>query len=330
MKILHVITGMRKAAGTTTFVENVVDGLRAAGHEVEIVMGPDGFCQCDIMHIHGLWSMLLHETSKYAKAHNIPVVWSTHGMTAPWSMRHKWWKKFLAWCLYQKWDLKQARIIHCTTALEMEWNRKLGFKHCMVVPLGTNAKPGHSMAKEHKTLLFVGRIYPVKAIDCLIKAFGRVDPEIRRDWRLRIVGPDQAGHQAAMEKLVWELKLNESVEFAGPKFGVELDEEYDQCDCLALVSHTENFGATIVDAMAHGKPVIAGDKTPWREVAERKCGWWVSNEAAQLSATIAEMMVLSDSERGKMGDRGRKLVEEKYTWGAVAEKMVNVYEDILK
>ena len=42
MKILHVITGMQKAAGTTTFVENVVSGLRTEGHDVTIaVVNPD-------------------------------------------------------------------------------------------------------------------------------------------------------------------------------------------------------------------------------------------------------------------------------------------------
>ena len=120
MHILHVITGMQKAAGTTTFVENVVEGLRLRGHDVKIAMSSSGIGLCDVMHIHGLWSGLLHKAAAFASRNKIPVVWSTHGMTAPWSMRHKWWKKLPAWWIYQKWDLKRTAAIHCTTEKEVE------------------------------------------------------------------------------------------------------------------------------------------------------------------------------------------------------------------
>ena len=64
--------------------------------------------------------------------------------------------------------------------------------------------------------------------------------------------------------------------------------------------------------MAHGKPVITSDKTPWREVVERKCGCWVSNEPDKLAVALGEMTALSDDERRHMGENGRLLVEEKY------------------
>ena len=252
-------------------------------------------------------------------------------MLAPWAMKHKWWKKWLPWHLYQKGDLKRAKMLHATSEQEVGWIRALGFSQPIVVaPLGTKLPPMKPWAaKREKVLLFVGRIYPVKALDRLIEAFAMVPLNVRKDWRLRLVGPDQAGHQESLELRVKSLELEGSVEFAGPKFGDDLDAEYEACDCLALVSHTENFGATIVDAMAHGKPVMTSDKTPWREVAERKCGWWVSNEPTRLSAAICEMMALSDDERRQMGERGRQLVEEKYTWDAVVKTMVKGYEEVV-
>lgn len=342
MKILHVITGMQKAAGTTTFVENVVNGLRAKGHDAEVVMSPNGFCQCDIIHIHGLWSGLLHKASWFAKKRNIPAVWSTHGMTAPWAMRHKWWKKYPAWRLYQKHDLKAAVAIHCTTDLEVEWNKALGFKNFFIAPLGTKENQFHSPTRNSNhthTLLFVGRIYPVKGLVNLIRAWGIAMKQLsvscspfpvpHSNWKLRIVGPDQAGHKAELESLVRELKLGDSVEFAGPKFGDELSAEYENCDCLVLPSFTENFGATIVDALAHGKPCIASTFTPWKELQSRGCGWWASNEPAQLAAAIGEMMSLDDAKRRAMGAKGRGLVEEKYTWDAVVKAMVKGYAEVL-
>ena len=333
MKILHVITGMQKAAGTTTFVENVVSGLRTEGHDVDIAMSENYIGKCDIIHIHGLWSPLLHKASCFAISNNIPIVWSTHGMTAPWSMRHKWWKKLPAWLLYQKKDLKSAAVIHCTTKPEVEWNHALGLKKCFVVPLGTEIKPLNffNVTGKAHCLLFVGRIYPVKGLKQLISAWGKVvrdlGTDMRRErWKLRIVGPDQAGHRSELEAMVIGLQLEKSVEFVGPKYDVELEKEYDNCDCLVLPSFTENFGGVIVDALAHGKPCIASTFTPWRELRERECGWWVSNEPEVLASAIYEMITLDDVRRHEMGVRGRKLVAEKFTWDAVVKAIVKGYE----
>ena len=252
-------------------------------------------------------------------------------MLAPWAMKHKWWKKCLPWHLYQKGDLKRAALLHATSEQEERWIRECGFNQpVVVIPLGTTVeslKPVED--KANRTLLFVGRIYSVKALDCLIEAFARVPPEVREGWKLRLVGPDQAGHMGSLKLIVKSLKLEGDVEFVGPKFGEELEKEYDACDCLALVSHTENFGATVVDAMAHGKPVITSDKTPWREVVERKCGWWVSNAPDKLTVALSEMMSLSGEVRRRMGANGRRLVEEKYTWDAVVMKMVKGYKEVL-
>ena len=354
MKIVHIVTGLQKAAGTSVFCGEVCNGLVAYGHDVtlsvadvanrgglfptdsrveitSIVSVIGGAQKFDVVHIHGIWSPILHRVVAWAMRDRLPIVWSPHGMLAPWAMRHKWWKKCLPWHLYQKMDLKQAKMLHVTSEQEEDWIRELGFTQPITIaPLGTmlqDLKPQET--KREKILLFVGRIYPVKALDRLIQAFAMVPLELRKEWQLRIVGPDQAGHKECLEAIVKSMELGRSVVFAGPKFGDELNAEYDACDCLALVSHTENFGATVVDAMAHGKPVITSENTPWQEVVERRCGWWVSNEPASLSAALGQMMSLSDEDRQKMGARGRALVEEKYTWDSVVKAMVKGYEEVL-
>jgi len=198
-------------------------------------------------------------------------------------------------------------------------------------PLGAilpAAEEGGPSPNATRVLLFVGRVHVVKAIDRLIEAFAGVDESLKRGWRLRIVGPDQAGHMGTLQRQVREMGLVDKVEFAGPRYDGQLADEYAGCDCLALVSHTENFGATVVDAMAHGKPVVTSVNTPWREVAERGCGWWVDNDRRTLAGALAEMMGLSDEERQAMGAKGRMLVEEKYTWSAVSKAMLTAYRQV--
>ena len=342
MRILHIGYALAQASGVTTFVENVGSKQRLAGHGVDIVDAAatgdsdeargisDRIAKCDIVHLHCLWQ--LRRYAKAARDAGVPIVWSTHGMTAPWAMRHKWLKKKVAWWMFQRRDLRQAAAIHCTTEQEAEWNRRLGFGNCFVAPLGTDesfSRVEH-VERVERVLLFVGRVHPVKGLENLIRAWEMVEPRNTRKWVLRIVGPDEGGHLSSLTSLVSRLGLDDSVEFAGPKYGEDLSREYENCDCLVLTSFTENFGATVVDAMAHGKPVITSTFTPWREVKDRGCGWWVSNEPESLAAAIGEMMAKSDADRAAMGEKGRRLVDEKYSWDAVAGKLDDVYLQITK
>lgn len=340
MKILFAGYALEKASGVTTFVERTAIELRNLGHEVEIVdIVKSAITSCDIskydiVHLHCLWQ--LHAYAKAAFSANVPVVWSTHGMTAPWSMHHKWLKKAIAWHLFQRRDLKRASAIHCTTNQEVEWNRRFGLKNCFVAPLGTDVPEGVAASEtsrpiaESRTLLFVGRIYPVKGLENLIRAWKLALDGGMSGWRLRIVGPDEAGHLAQLRALTAALGLGEIVQFPGPVFGEALKTEYSSCDCLVLPSFTENFGATVVDAMAHAKPVIASRFTPWKELEEHKCGWWVDNKPDVLAGAIRAMAALAPEERAAMGARGRALAAAKYSWPAVAAALERKYKELVR
>ena len=358
MKILHLSEPLIEASGVSTFVREIIREQRLMGHEVDHLdcfsrVEAEQLEKYDVVHVHGIWKRLYHQVAKEIvsirhSSASLPqasltpkLVWSTHGMTAPWSLKHKWWKKAALWYLAQLPDLKKADLIHSTSGKELEWNKAHGLTKACLVPLGTHLPVTNLSDKlvTRRTLLFVGRVYQVKAIDRLIAAFVKASTR-HEGWKLRIVGPDQDGYTAILKNLTEKLQAHDNkgvgqahngrleVEFVGPKYGDELMQEYENCDCLALVSHTENFGATVVDAMAHCKPVITSTGTPWKEVLGAKCGWWVDNDEESLSGAIGEMMSMSGEERRKIGERGRKLVEAKYTWQAVAMAMVKAYEGI--
>ena len=173
-------------------------------------------------------------------------------------------------------------------------------------------------------LLFTGRVTPIKGLSNVVAAFPSAG-----DWRLRIVGPDQDGHTAELKALAEKVGAAERIDFAGPKYGEALVQEYRRAACFILPSFSENFGSVVVEALAAGIPVIASRGTPWAELVERKCGWWVENDPETLARTIREMMALSDAERAAMGARGRALVEEKYQWPAIGRRMLAAYENLL-
>lgn len=362
MNILHVITGLRRAAGTTVFCVRVAEACAQAGHEVAITVPvqnpendevPEGVpvvtwklgealpFRPEIIHVHGLWTPWLHRVQVWARRERIPIVLSPHGMLAPWAMAHKRWKKILPWVLYQRADIRRAALIHTTAVQETQWIRDLGLRNPVAeVPLGTDL-PDSPAAHDGpaKSLLFVGRIYPVKGLDLLLKAWALAKGRLT-DWHLLLVGPDQAGHTAELERLAGSLELTTrrasaegvgaaDVSFAGPLYGTEKDAAYRMARGLVLPSYTENFGGVVLDALAFGLPVLTSAATPWRRLEAAGCGQTFDLEPEALAETLSAFAARSDAERREAGLKGRALVECDYTWEAVGRRMAEAYRTVL-
>jgi glycosyltransferase involved in cell wall biosynthesis len=61
-----------------------------------------------------------------------------------------------------------------------------------------------------------------------------------------------------------------------------------------------------------------------------RAGWWTDIGAEPLAAALREAMSLTDEQRRAMGENGRRLVERKYRWETVAERMTEVYSACLR
>ena len=125
--------------------------------------------------------------------------------------------------------------------------------------------------------------------------------------------------------------------FTGPLNDDAKWDAYDRADLFVLPTYSENFGIVVAEALWARVPVITTKGTPWSELEEYKCGKWIDLPAEgskpstwkALDEALVSVMSMRDAERGEMGKRGRKLVEEKYTWEAVCKAMVVGYKDIL-
>ena len=179
---------------------------------------------------------------------------------------------------------------------------------------------------ETRTAIFLSRLHPGKGLLTLAEAWARIRPQ---GWRMKIVGPDSYGHRAEVVAKLRELGIRDQWEFVDMLNDVEKWSAYRAADLLVHPSVSENFGITIVEGLAAELPVIATKGTPWQELETYNCGWWIDIGVEPLVGALKEAMSHSDEERGAMGARGRKLVEEKYTWPAVVKAMVKGYEEIL-
>ena len=105
--------------------------------------------------------------------------------------------------------------------------------------------------------LYVGRLAPEKNIDDLLRAFTCVS-NMTPEARLRIVGTGPA--MAHLVHLVYQLNLNNFVEFVGSKSTEELKEEYLNACCLVLPSSSEPWGLVVNEALSYGCPVVVSHR----------------------------------------------------------------------
>ena len=160
----------------------------------------------------------------------------------------------------------------------------------------------------------------------LVEAWNQVRP---CGWGMRIVGPDEAGHRADVERLARAAGVADDFEFCGALEGAQLEQIYAMAELLVLPSHTENFGMVVAEALARGIPVIASQGTPWQGLLEYGCGWWPQTSVAGLAEALRDATLRETVELKVIGDRGRAWMERDFTWKAVAKNFVGSYEQLL-
>jgi glycosyltransferase involved in cell wall biosynthesis len=106
-------------------------------------------------------------------------------------------------------------------------------------------------------LLFVGRLERVKDVETLLEAV-HMAGKTGRQFALCIVGAGDPDYTALLHSRVEELGLSEIVQFVGPiPHGPRLYEFYQKAHALVLSSRSEGIPKVVVEAMAHGLPIVA-------------------------------------------------------------------------
>lgn len=196
------------------------------------------------------------------------------------------------------------------------------------VNLGIDIEKFKPIIKEDKLFiefLFVGRIVPIKNIPFLIKAFIEASKENRNIF-LNIIGE---GDKKEVELVKNLTKGYTNIKCLGKKSGSELVEQYQKSDVFILTSNYDNYPNVIFEAMASGLPVI-GTRVGGipNQVVDSETGYLVElDNTEQLKNKILELA--SNKElREKMGQNGRKRVEEEFSWDKSAEQLEKIYRGL--
>lgn len=287
-----------------------------------------------LVHVHSNWTFPVWRAAHCALVAGKPLIMSPHGCLAPMSLAHSAWKKRLAG-LFDRRLLRQAAAIHATSDMERDWiERYVGTgPRIYVIPNGVElpaaAAAAAKPARRTRQVLYVGRLHPLKGLDLLLEAWGRVRRSLPdgQPWQLVVAGPDEQRTRMRLEEQARRTGLD-NVSFIGAVFGAEKAAAFAAADLFVLPSRSENFGIAVAEALAAGVPVITTKATPWSELSG-PCGWWVDATSESIAVALDAAMHLSDAERVAMGAKGRALVEARYQWPAVGRAMVAAYQELV-
>ncbi|MCP9476180.1 MAG: glycosyltransferase, partial [Nitrospira sp.] len=253
------------------------------------------------------------------------------GTLSPWAMASGSFVKRFFWPLVQKPAISMAACFHATAESEYADIRRLGFRQPVaIIPNGIDIpEPIPKCEQPWRTLLFLSRINPKKGLDLLLSAWHAVQEQFS-DWRLVIAGPsDSRGYLEKMQALAAQLKL-ERVEFIGEVKGAQKWETYCQADLFVLPTHSENFGNVVAEALASGIPAIVSKGAPWAGLVEKRAGWWIEIGVAPLVEALKQALALSPDELSEMGQRGRRWMQDEFSWDSLGLKMAHTYEWIVR
>jgi glycosyltransferase involved in cell wall biosynthesis len=279
-----------------------------------------------LIHAHGLWLMPDVYPAWVRRRSTVRFVLSPRGMLGDAALSFSRLPKRIFWRLFQGAAARAADCLHATSASELAEIRAAGLGNPVaVIPNGVSVasdlRPPRS-AKD-RTLLTLGRIHPKKGLPNLVQAWAALESAFPH-WRLRIVGPDEGGHAAELERLAAGLGVRR-VTIEPPAFGVAKAQVLQSCDLFVLPTLNENFALTVAEALAAGLPAVVSRGAPWPGVETEGCGWWVEVGVEPLIEGLRTAMSTPDERLRAMGEAGRAWMQRDYSWDQVAQEMAAVY-----
>jgi len=200
----------------------------------------------------------------------------------------------------------------------------------------SEAKAHLGLPPEHRMVLFVGRIEPLKGLDTLIRAMARVVeqiPSLGHDFCVCIIGGESEPERmdAEMRKLDHlreELGITEVVTFLGSRDQTELPYYYSAAEMVSVPSRYESFGMVALEAMACGAPVIASDVGGLSFIVhDGETGFLIPEQDIDALAEKMLLLLSRPELRDELGARGVE-VAQAYCWSCIADQILALYREV--
>ena len=303
----------------------------------------------DIVHIHSVYLWPTTIASYWCRKLKVPYVVRPLGMLDSTNVEKKYEhttsslfskiKKNTYMKMIGKYDLDNAAGIHYTSQYERDLSSKWSIStKGTVIPLGVGIPKPNIISKSYdnidvsgnlKTILFLSRLDPIKGIEILIETVN-ILYRTRQDFKLIIGGAGTPEYELKLHKIIQKKGLDDVISMIGNVGQQDKNSIFENADLFVLLSHHENFGIVVAEAMARQLPVVISNNVGIKNyVEDYGAGLVISEKKPQLIAPKISRLLDDYNLRSKMGDKGKYLCENELSWDKIAEDTENYYEFIL-
>lgn len=229
--------------------------------------------------------------------------------------------------------LADASLVLCSSRATLDRCRTAGFDEARLrhVPLGVRVEPaGEEEMKAVRDryglagryVLWTGTVEPRKNLRGLLRAFARVEPPVE----LVLVGP--SGWNEDLEGVLESLPgaVRDRIHRLGWVGRDELGALYAGASAFCFPSLLEGFGFPVVEAMAHGTPVVTSTGTSTEELVEGGAGVAVAPTEVDAIAEAVSRILADEELAAELATAGRERAAE-YTWARTATLVARAYAD---
>ena len=292
----------------------------------------------DVVHFHGLWQPAFLRASSLCRRRLVPYVVSPHGMLEPWAWRHKRWKKWPWYHLFERRHLSGAARLLATSEAEARNIRNfVPAVDCRALPLGLTSECGPGAAAARRklgwaepevVLLFLSRLHPKKGLHLLLRALAGLEPHSLRDVRLTIVGGGEESYVRELRRLAGRDSARlPRVDWVGEVWGDERWAYLQGADLFCLPSFSENFGLAILEALQVGTRVLTTNRTPWEVVRALGAGTIVDATEDAIRTALADFLASpewTEAQREALAST----IHARFSWTEVGPAYLRFYEEI--
>lgn len=180
-------------------------------------------------------------------------------------------------------------------------------------------------------VLYLGGFDQRKNVPNLIRAFAKVARGLGPDCSLVLAGrlPDKTSALFPdVRPLIKELQLTEHVHFVGDVAEADKPALYSLAGCFVWPSYYEGFGLPVLEAMACGTPVVAGDTGSLPEIVE-DAGFLVKPDEVNRMAGAIIASLIDEPLRAEHRAKGLARAS-KFSWQQCARETVEVYREVVQ
>jgi poly(glycerol-phosphate) alpha-glucosyltransferase len=232
--------------------------------------------------------------------------------------------KVIALSLFFKWWLRSASGLIALNERE-KYEASEFLPDASICVLGNAVKPHPSSLTTTRSseVLFLGRIDPIKNLESLIDGFSQISSEFP-NWRLSIVGPPvTAQYLEQLKSRSLALNLEQRIMFHDAAYGEEKESRLLAASIFALTSWSEGQPFAVLEAMAHGLPVLLSDQCNIE--VPRNCGRICGCKPEEIAQALKGMLVLSEEQLRHMGSEALHFVSREFSEDSVFSERLSLY-----